>query len=298
LLSGRIMLNKCFKASLFLLMGLVLCSGCVTTKEGDLMKEDIIAGNAQIEQLEVNVSSNHKEISDKVDKINLEIGRLLQTSQTTTANDHAVLLRIDRDMRMLNGMVEKNGYEVQQTNIKFAETIAKLEKRIRILEAQLGVLPADDTKQKTGTTGATATGDDKTKTKEKPKESALPDNPSDFYKHAKSILTKEKNTVAGRRLMAVFLKRYPKNSLADNARYWTGESYYMEKNYHQAVMEFQKVVDQYKKGDAVDDALYMLGNSFLKLGMKEDAKLFYEECIERFPKSRSARKSKSALKKL
>lgn len=255
------------------------------------MKADIIAGNAQIEQLETSMQGSNKEIGTQIDKIKQDIERLMQTSQTTTASDHAVLLRIDRDMRMLNGMVEKNGYEIQQTNLKMAETISKLEKRIRILEAQLGVLPPDDNKSEAGADG------NKSKDKEE-KETALPDNPKDFYAHAKRLLTKENNTIAGRRLMAVFLKKYPKNSLADNARYWTGESYYMEKNYHQAVMEFQKVVDQYKNGDAVDDALYMLGNSFLQLGMKEDAKLFYEECIERFPKTGSARKSRQKLKKL
>src|SRR2546422_7060560 len=39
------------------------------------------------------------------------------------------------------------------------------------------------------------------------------------------------------------LARYPKHPLAGNAQYWIGEAYYVQHDYPQALVEFQKVLD-------------------------------------------------------
>lgn len=278
-------------ALVFLLMGLL--SGCVTTKDGDFMKQSIIATETRLDGLQETVSNSNEEKGKSIKKIERKLDSLLETSQLTTASGHAALDRIKRDLRMINGMSEKNGYSIQQTHMELMKLLSALEKRISGLEARLGI--ESPTKSKGGSSGTTQAPQELRKPEQK-----LPasDDPAEFYKIGKEMLTKEKNSIASRRLLAQFLKKHPKNSLADNARYWIGESYYAEKNYHQAVMEFQKVVDTYQKGDAVDDSLFMLGESFRQLGMKEDAVLFYEECIERFPKTGSAGKSGKALKTL
>ena len=45
-----------------------------------------------------------------------------------------------------------------------------------------------------------------------------------------------------------FLKRYPESDNADNARFWIAESYYREKWYEKAILEYQKVIENYSRG--------------------------------------------------
>ncbi len=266
-----------------LVMGFM--AGCVTTKDGDRMQQDLITHQTQLESLQQSLSKKTEDDRVTLEEIRRDLDKLMHHTQLTSASDHVELNRIKRDLLMLNGMVEKNGFDLQQGERKLTEKLQELELRVLVAEAKLGIEPPDKKKKQT------------TAIVETPLE-ALPDDPAKLYRRAKVLITKEKNTVEGRRLMALFLKKNGKNKSADNAQYWIGETYYREKNYHQAVMEFQKVVDRFKGGDAVDDALYMLGESFRALGMKDDARLFYEECIERYGKTGSAKKSKAALKKL
>ena len=47
---------------------------------------------------------------------------------------------------------------------------------------------------------------------------------------------------------------------------------------------------------ADEDALLKIGQSFEALGMKEDAKGFYQELTDKFPKSPEAAKAKKKVK--
>src|SRR5207245_8998051 len=40
-----------------------------------------------------------------------------------------------------------------------------------------------------------------------------------------------------------FLSRYPQHPLAGAAQYWVGEAYYVQHDYRQALVEFQKVLE-------------------------------------------------------
>ena len=52
-----------------------------------------------------------------------------------------------------------------------------------------------------------------------------------------------------------FLTKYPKSERADNAQYWIGDIYYREKWYEKAILEYQKVIENYPKGNKVPDSL-------------------------------------------
>ncbi len=275
-------------ASYVLVIGfcLLLLSACVTNKDGDVMKQDIIALKTELESVQQNLNGYVEKNDEQMSTVRKDLDKTMHNNRLTTASDHLELSRIQRDLKMLNGMIEKNGFNLDQLDMKLQKQVADLEKRVLVLEAKLGVASPDQKKQQTQ------------QIIETPIEAVPDDDPKGLYDKAKALIVKQKNTVESRRLMAIFLKKHGDDKLADNAQYWIGESYYQEKNYHQAVMEFQKVADKYPKGDAVDDALYMLGECFRSLGMKDDAKLFYEECIDRFPKTGSAKKARAAIKKL
>ncbi|MBW2198143.1 MAG: tetratricopeptide repeat protein, partial [Deltaproteobacteria bacterium] len=85
---------------------------------------------------------------------------------------------------------------------------------------------------------------------------------------------------------------------ADNAQFWIGEIYYHEKWYEKAILEYQKVIEKYPKGNKVQASLLKQGFAFLNLGDKSNARLILSELIKKYPKSNEAKIAKRKLKGL
>src|SRR5947209_2877415 len=126
-----------------------------------------------------------------------------------------------------------------------------------------------------------------TATLERQKELDKAEHPTDrtgIYTLARQKL-EAGQTGRARELLQDFLSRFPKDELAPNAQYWLGETWYAEKKWNDAIVEFQKVLKEYKGSDKVPDALLKIGMSFQAQGDCENAKLFYEEVIQAHGKS-------------
>jgi len=85
-----------------------------------------------------------------------------------------------------------------------------------------------------------------------------------------------------------YIKKYPKSDNTDNAQFWIGEIYYTRKWYEKAILEYQKVIENYKGGNKVPAAYLKQGLSFLNLGEKESADMILNELIKKFPDSKEA----------
>jgi tol-pal system protein YbgF len=95
-----------------------------------------------------------------------------------------------------------------------------------------------------------------------------------------------------------FLAAYPDTESAGNAQYWIGECYYFEKNYEQAILEYEKVSKNYPKGNKVSSALLKQGLAFLNLNDKTSAKLILQQVIKEFPNTTQARIARSKLQEI
>jgi len=92
-----------------------------------------------------------------------------------------------------------------------------------------------------------------------------------------------------------FLKQYPDTEYSDNAQFWLGECFYFEKKYENAILEYEKVAQNYPDGDRVPHALLKQGISFLNLGDKASAKLILQRVISDYPNTNQARTAKAQL---
>lgn len=101
-----------------------------------------------------------------------------------------------------------------------------------------------------------------------------------------------------RTYLAEFLSRFGETKLADNAQYLVGETYFREKWYERAILEFQSVIEKYPAGNKVPGALLGQAMSFELMGDKENAGLIYKELIKKFPKSPEASQAKKKLEGL
>jgi tetratricopeptide (TPR) repeat protein len=74
-----------------------------------------------------------------------------------------------------------------------------------------------------------------------------------------------------------------------------GESYYMEGNIERAIIEYDKVIKNYPKGEMIPHALLKQGLSFQKIGDKTGARILLEKLVDEFPDSHQAKLAASTL---
>tara|TARA_Y100000758_G_C15676036_1_gene283980 strand:+ start:28 stop:507 length:480 start_codon:yes stop_codon:yes gene_type:complete len=87
------------------------------------------------------------------------------------------------------------------------------------------------------------------------------------------------------------------NELADNCQYWIGEIYYKMKQYHKAILEFNKVDIDFPDSDKIDDSIYQLANCYLKLGNKDQAEEYLLLLIDRYQDSEYVKKANYLLER-
>ena len=95
-----------------------------------------------------------------------------------------------------------------------------------------------------------------------------------------------------------FLEKYPKSGNADNAQFWIGETYYREKWYEKAILEYQKVMENYPKGNKVQASLLKQGLAFFNLGDKANSRLILRELVSKYPNSNEAKIAKQKFKEI
>ncbi|MDB6085687.1 MAG: hypothetical protein JWN43_3568, partial [Gammaproteobacteria bacterium] len=86
--------------------------------------------------------------------------------------------------------------------------------------------------------------------------------------------------------------------LADNAQYWLGEAYYVNKSFPEALAAFQRVVDKYPQSRKIPDALLKIGYCDYELKQYSEARDALSQVTTKFPDSASGRLAQQRLEKM
>jgi tol-pal system protein YbgF len=119
----------------------------------------------------------------------------------------------------------------------------------------------------------------------------------ELYRQGKNAFDQGSSEDA-RMKFAELLERFPKSERADNAQFWIGEIYYREKWYEKAILEYQKVIENYPKGNKVPASLLKQGFAFLNLGDKANARIILQELIRKHPQTNEAKIAQDKLNEL
>ena len=93
------------------------------------------------------------------------------------------------------------------------------------------------------------------------------------------------------------VQQFPGGKYADDAWFWSGDSYYSLADYSAAVSDFEKVL-AFKGSAKADDAQYKMGLAYLKMGKQDKAKDAFRRLIERYPGSEYVSRAEKNLKQL
>lgn len=230
----------------------------------------------------------------------------------------ARMTQLEQDLRALTGKVETLNFQVRQLNDRVERATSDMEMQLNELKAGGGQSSATASgagEARTGTGGPTVLsrsgGDSEparpasppapqvaTPAPSAPQAAAprggLPDGSSkEQYAYAFSLMQKASYTEATA-AFTEFLQRNPDDPLADNARYWLGESYYARNEYARAAETFLDAYEKNKTGPKAPDTLLKLGMALGKLDKKKEACASFRELGRAFPNATAQIKDKAA----
>ncbi len=116
----------------------------------------------------------------------------------------------------------------------------------------------------------------------------------EFFSKGKKELA-AKNYDQAIEFFTAYLKT-PKGKYTEEATFLRADSYFAQKQYKKAIIDYSKFPEKFTSSKHMPTALYKIGQSFEAMGMKDDAKGFYQELIEKFPKAPEAAKARKKVK--
>ena len=95
-----------------------------------------------------------------------------------------------------------------------------------------------------------------------------------------------------------YLKYYGDTDLASNAQFYLGEIAYSQRNYDQAVTEYDRVLTNYPKSFKLAPARLKKGMALIELGQKNTGVRELREVVKRYPGTEEERRARAKLKEL
>lgn len=220
-------------------------------------------------------------------------------SATVLMADMAVkVAELENQLRLLTGQIE----ELQYQNRQLSDRLSRFEKdtvlRLNTLEGHDPALQstANDLPPRAATDSTVSSPAGLVPTPSPEDAEALlqaqnrnetavqspPKSPEDAYEAAYNLLRRGQVSEAEQAFQA-FLATHKSHSLAGNAQYWLGESYYVRQDYPRAAQAFLTGYQDYGDSGKAPDSLLKLGITLAALGQKEDACAAFDELDMRYP---------------
>jgi tol-pal system protein YbgF len=89
--------------------------------------------------------------------------------------------------------------------------------------------------------------------------------------------------------------KHPAHALAPTAQYWIGEAYYLQHDYRQALVEFQRVIDWGPPNLKVAEALVKTGLCYSNLREEGRAQQAWRRVLREFPETPAADEARTLL---
>lgn len=284
----------------FLRSAVLVNAACLLVLSGCASQNEMNSIDTRLSELEV----RNAEARQKSDTLKSELQSRDADGQTLRlqmASLRQQLAGVNEEMRSLTGRIEELEHQISLRTQKESESIStsqdQLEQlaksarsndeRIYRIEQYLNF----ETSAPAAASGSTASKTAPTvPVKKEPAEDEL-------YRQAKQAFDQGDSETA-RNLFEELLKRYPKSERSDNAQFWIGEIYYREKWYEKAILEYQKVIENFPKGNKVPASLLKQGFAFLNLGDKTNSRIILQELIRKYPQTNEAKIAQDKLKDL
>lgn len=261
----------------------LVCSACLiltlngcflwtSAGDGERLRQDLNAETARVQALEA-----------------AQTAQLEQLKQAEA--------KAQQSIDQLEGVIERATTVVQRNSADVTVQVQELESKLaiaegRIAELQFSVeeLKKNQTEAKPAAGAATTAGGEAA-----PAADAIPADKTEHYAAAYRAYS-DRDFAKARTLFRAYIERYKTDAQSDNAQYWIGASYLIENRPATALGELRKVIENFRGGDAVDEALLDMAEAFFRLKACSDAKTTLDTLIKTQTNSPLVEKAKEKLK--
>jgi len=196
------------------------------------------------------------------------------------------------DLRAMHNDIDELSNNLEASRRQTRDLYADLDQRMKNLEARgsasSGAAPAPNpANNPAAAAGPVAAGDT----------SASGTDDKAIYQTAFNLLKDgqyDKAIIAFQNFMAA----YPSSSLADNAQYWLGEAYYVNKDFTHAQSSFQRVVDRYPQSRKLPDALLKIGYCRYEMKQFDSAKTILTQVVAQYGDTSAGHLAQQRLEKM
>jgi len=232
---------------------------------------------------------------DTVGKLNGTMSALQKSVQDVQANSGA---RLDTMSTQVQGLSD-NLEEIKSRLGKLNQQLVDLQNTVQSLDAKIssggGSTPSTGAGGPGGGTSSQPAGG------QPPSGAASGAGPAPsadtLYSNGLRDITSGKYDLA-RQEFQDYLKYYGETDLASNAQFYLGEIAYSQKNYDQAVSEYDHVLTNYPKSFKLAPAHLKKGMALIELGQKTAGVRELRDVVKRFPGTEEERRARAKLKEL
>jgi tol-pal system protein YbgF len=226
--------------------------------------------------------------SDTVNKLNTTMSSLQKSVQDVQANSGT---RLDTMSTQVQGLSD-NLEEIKSRLGKVNQQLVDLQNSVQSIDARLA--GGNPTGAPAGSSSPRPGGDPGAA-------SASPAGPrpsaDTLYSNGLSDIQTGKYDLA-RSEFQDYLKFYGDTELASNAQFYLGEIAYSQRQYQQAVTEYDKVLTNYPKSFKLAPARYKKGMALIELTQKNAGVKELREVVKRYPGTEEERRARAKLKEL
>ena len=278
-------------------------SACVSSNDFNRVRSEVHELQRSSSETKKDVDSVKEKTTGVVKEDSLFAIRESQADLLAKVNENA------RGLQELRGRFDENRYFTDKT---FKETsserdllktqIAALETQVKSLKDRVAVLEGQTKPQgqTTDTLGASQQPADAPKAEgipQDPKAEPAADSMTSAYDAAYQLF-KDKKFKESRKKFEAFLKEYPKSKLADNAQFWTAESYYAEKDFESAILSYETLLKKYPDSSKASGGMLKQGFAFIEIGDVKTGKIILNKLMEKYPGSKDAELAKKKVAEL
>jgi tol-pal system protein YbgF len=274
---------------------LILCCALLGLS-GCALSSDVVILEQRLESLEAQNYDLRQRLRESFDELGSARGQAEKNLRSKYAGVNVDIENLRKELQIVNGRLEEIDYLLNRKLAQFEAdgskrqerleelslSVAKSEKQISELEQYLNIEGKPTPK-----TAVAAPVSNR-------KDSTAP-TAKDIYTNGRQAFDSGKMDES-RQLFLSLIKNFPKSDYADNAQFWIAESYYREKWYERAILEYQTVIEKYPKGNKVPAAKHKQGMAFLKIGDKANARIILNDLVKKHPKSSEAKIAAQKLK--
>jgi len=228
--------------------------------------------------------------NDTVGKLNGTMSGLQKSVQDVQANSGARLDTMSTQVQRLSDNLE----EIKSRLGKLNQQLVDLQNTVQSVDAKIsgGSLPP-------GAAPASSPGGASMQPTGSPAGSPSGPAPSadTLYSNGLRDITSGKYDLA-RSEFQDYLKYYGDTDLASNAQFYLGEIAYSQRQYSQAVSEYEKVLTNYPKSFKLAPARLKKGMALIEMGQKTPGVKELREVVKRYPGTEEERRARAKLKEL